>query len=137
MAEEKAVSLAVRGGLKAEVAIYVAVRSGLEAEQVKKLVYNAVQCGLEAEEAQKILHLAVRSGLDAEETLFTAIRTGLKTEEEIHACLLQQLLASFDMRNRNDPELDKWIRPSNRSRKAPKFPKGTFCSRAHLSSGEQ
>ncbi|XP_044970537.1 uncharacterized protein LOC123430763 [Hordeum vulgare subsp. vulgare] len=124
----KAVSLAMVGWLK--IKADVAVRSGLEAEQVKKLVDNAVQCGLEAEEAQKILHLAVRSGLDAEETLSAAIRTGLKTEEEIHTCLLQQLLASFDKRNRNDTELDQWIRPRDRSRNAPKFPFFLFKMKA-------
>jgi hypothetical protein len=123
---EKAVHLAVQCGLKAEVAVYLAVRGDLEAEEVKKLLDNAVQCGLEAE---KILYLAVRSGLNAEETLTVAIRTGLKTEEEIYACLHEQLLASFDRRNK-EKALEQWIRPSDKSREAPKFPFSLFKMKA-------
>lgn len=125
---EKAVSLAVRSGLKAEVAVYLAVRGGLDADQVKKLLTDAVQRGLESDEAEKILYLAVRSGLNPEETLSVAIRTGLKTEEEIYAVLLKKLLAAL-YEPEEDPELDEWVRPT-RKKNAPKFPFFLFKMKA-------
>uniref|UniRef100_M8AH58 Uncharacterized protein n=1 Tax=Aegilops tauschii TaxID=37682 RepID=M8AH58_AEGTA len=75
---------------------------------------------VKTEEGRKALSLACQSGLNAVETemaVSLAVRGGLKEE---------QRLASFDKRTRNDPELDQWIRPRDRSRKALKLKQPFF-----------
>ncbi|CAM0903691.1 unnamed protein product [Alopecurus aequalis] len=87
-----------------------AVGSRIEAEDVEEVHSLAVQSGLNSEtrglKTEAAIELAVRSGLKAED----ALSIGLKAEKEIHALLLEQLLASFD-RRRKDPELYEWEHP--------------------------